>query len=111
MGQSRYNNNNVNYWRTDNNNNGRNRIHTMRLYTKNHQDGFTLIEFIVALVIASIMAAMAYSFFGSALTQSGIPILRFQKESNLHTVMENIVLDYNRMDAINLRYKWQSSHN
>jgi len=80
----------------------------MRLLMKNHQAGFTLIEYIVALVIAAIMAALVSTYFGTALTQSGVPILRFQKASNLHAVMENIVADFNRLNALNLRWKWRS---
>ena len=81
----------------------------MKLHMKNHQAGFTLIEFIVGLVIAAIMASMIYSYFGSALTQSSAPILRFQKSSDLHTVMEKIVTDSNRISNLNVRYKWRSS--
>lgn len=81
----------------------------MKTHEKNHQAGLTLIEFIVALVVASIMAAMVYTYFGSALVQSSFPIARLQQASNLHKVMENIVADYNRLNAINLRYHWQPS--
>jgi prepilin-type N-terminal cleavage/methylation domain-containing protein len=81
----------------------------MKVHMKNHQAGFTLIEFIVGLVIAAIMASMIYSYFGSALTQSSAPILRFQKASDLHTVMEKIVTDNNRINNLNERYKWRSS--
>jgi len=81
----------------------------MKLQMKNSRSGFTLIEFIVGLVIAAIMASMIYSYFGSALTQSSAPILRFQKSSDLHTVMEKIVTDSNRLSNLNVRYKWRSS--
>lgn len=78
----------------------------MKTHVRNRQAGFTLIEFIVGLVIAAIVASMVYSFFGSALTQSGVPILRLQKAFNLSKVMESIVADYNRLNALNLRYRW-----
>jgi prepilin-type N-terminal cleavage/methylation domain-containing protein len=81
----------------------------MKTHVKNHQAGFTLIEFIVALVVAGIVASMVYTYFGSALTQSSVPIERLKQVSNLHKVMENIVADHNRLNAINLRYKWQPS--
>jgi len=81
----------------------------MKTRVKNHQAGFTLIEFIVALVIAGIVAAMVYTYFGSALTQSSVPIERLKQVSNLNQVMENIVADYNRLNQINLRYKWLSN--
>ena len=81
----------------------------MKTQMRKHQAGFTLIEYIVALVIAAIVASMVYTFFGSALTQSSIPISRLKNASNLHKVMENIVADYNRLNALNLRYTWQTN--
>jgi prepilin-type N-terminal cleavage/methylation domain-containing protein len=81
----------------------------MKTHAKNHQAGFTLIEFIVGLVVAGIMAAMVYTYFGSALTQSSVPIARLQKSSKLGQVMERIVADYNRLNALNLRYQWQAN--
>jgi len=80
----------------------------MKTRAKNHQAGFTLIEFIVALVVAAIIAAMVSTYFGTALTQSSVPIERLKSASNLHQVMENIVADYNRLNALNLRYKWRT---
>ena len=81
----------------------------MKKHLKNHQAGFTLIEFIVSLVIAAILAAMISTYFGNALTQSTVPIARLQQVSKLRQVMENIVADYNRLNALNLRYRWQPS--
>lgn len=81
----------------------------MKTHAENHQAGFTLIEYIVTLVIAAIVASMVYTFFGNTLTQSSVPIARLQQTSNLHQVMENIVADYNRLNDINLRYKWLAS--
>jgi prepilin-type N-terminal cleavage/methylation domain-containing protein len=81
----------------------------MKANLRNKQAGFTLIEYIVGLVIAGIVAAMVYTFFGTALTQSGVPLLRLQKEADLAKVMENITEDYNRLNNINLRYRWQAS--
>jgi prepilin-type N-terminal cleavage/methylation domain-containing protein len=80
----------------------------MKTHEKNHQAGVTLIEFIVALVVAAIIASMVYTYFGSAFTQSSVPIARLQQVSKLQQVMENIVADYNRLNKINLRYKWRS---
>jgi len=73
------------------------------------RSGFTLIELIVTLVIAAIGAAMLYTFFGPAFTQSSVPIARLRQVSNLQQVMENIVADYNRLNALNLRYYWQAN--
>ncbi|MCX6224405.1 MAG: prepilin-type N-terminal cleavage/methylation domain-containing protein [Bacteroidia bacterium] len=81
----------------------------MKTKIKNNQTGFTLIEFIVTLVIAAITAAMVYTFMGSMVTKSSEPITRLKNASTLHLVMENIIADYNRLNALNLRYKWQAS--
>jgi len=81
----------------------------MKKQVKKHDTGLTLIEFIVALVIAAFVAAMSYAYFSSALTESSRPIERLRQVSNLHQVMENIIADYNRLNQINLRYKWRSS--
>lgn len=81
----------------------------MKTQEKNSQAGFTLIEYIIALVIAAIVAAMIYSYMGSALIRSSDPIFRLQSVSKFHQVMENIVADHSRLNALNLRYKWHAS--
>ena len=81
----------------------------MKAPINKYRSGFTLIEFIITLVIAAIGAAMLYTFFGNALTQSSIPIARLQQATNLQRVMENIVADYNHLNEINLRYIWKAS--
>ena len=83
----------------------------MKTNVKNRQVGFTLLEFIVGLVVASIMAAMLYNYLGTSFIQSSMPISRMQKILNLSEVMENIIADYNRLNAVNLRYKWMASTN
>jgi prepilin-type N-terminal cleavage/methylation domain-containing protein len=81
----------------------------MKRRVKNDQAGFTLIEYIVTLVIAAIVAAMVSTFFGKTITESVFPILNLQKGENLHRVMENIVGDYNRLHTIDLRNPWKAS--
>ena len=46
----------------------------MKIPIKTNQAGFTLIEFIVTLVIAASAAAMLYAFMGTTLTRSSEPI-------------------------------------
>jgi prepilin-type N-terminal cleavage/methylation domain-containing protein len=82
----------------------------MKIFAKDNQSGFTLIEFIVAFVVAAIVASMVYTYFGNALTQSSAPIARLRNASNLERVMENIITDYDRLNKINLRYKWRHTH-
>ncbi len=59
--------------------------------------GFTLIEVIVTLVISSILGAMLVQFMGTNLTGSIKPVLRTQDTLALQQVMENIVIDYNKL--------------
>jgi prepilin-type N-terminal cleavage/methylation domain-containing protein len=80
----------------------------MKTHRKKNQRGFTLLEFIVALVVASIVASMVYTYFGGALTQSSVPIARLQQVSKLQQVMENIVAEYERLNQVNMRFKWRS---
>jgi prepilin-type N-terminal cleavage/methylation domain-containing protein len=56
--------------------------------------GFTLIEIIITLVIASILAVMLYSYFGTAITHSGDPLIRLNSAMNIQSVMENITSNY-----------------
>jgi prepilin-type N-terminal cleavage/methylation domain-containing protein len=81
----------------------------MKTNTKNSQAGFTLIEFTVTFVIAAIMASMFYTFFRTTITQSSEPIFRLKNASNLQKVMENIIADYERLNRINLRFKWRAN--
>ena len=65
-------------------------------FTKHRQGGFTLIEIIGVLVIAAILGAMMYQYFGTSLTQSSVPIHRLKKAFTLQMIMENITADYRR---------------
>lgn len=58
------------------------------------QNGFTLIEVIITIVIVAILATMSYTYFGKSITQSGVPVIRLQQAMQLQTVMENITADY-----------------
>lgn len=82
----------------------------MKTHMRNRESGFTLIEYIVGLVVVSIIAAMIYNIMGTSLTKSGSPMQNLQKASDLLKVMENIIADYNRLNEINMRYKWRSSN-
>ncbi|QTA92013.1 PulJ/GspJ family protein [Desulfonema magnum] len=58
------------------------------------QRGFTLLEFITTLIVASVLGSMMYSFFASSVIHSTIPLVTLKKTLALHTVMENIMADY-----------------
>jgi prepilin-type N-terminal cleavage/methylation domain-containing protein len=81
----------------------------MKTLLKKSQGGFTLIEVIAALVIGAIVTAMVYDYFSAALTGSAEPIKRLQEANNLQGVMEKIIADYNRLNTLNLRYKWKTA--
>jgi prepilin-type N-terminal cleavage/methylation domain-containing protein len=56
--------------------------------------GFTLIEVIVSLIVASILGVMLVSFMGSNVMQSGNPVLFAQNGAYLNQIMENMGADY-----------------
>ena len=70
---------------------------------RNSQMGFTLLEIILTLIIASILGSLVYTYFGSAFTESGTPITRLKSAFELHKAMENITADYNNHTP------WQAS--
>ncbi len=82
----------------------------MKKLAGKNEGGFTLIEVIAALVIGAITAAMVYSYFNTSLSGSVEPIQRLQQANNLQLVMENIIADYNRLNEVNIRYKWRSAN-
>jgi len=60
--------------------------------------GFTLIEIIVTLILASILGTMLVTFMGSTLTGSVQPLLRVQQANTAGHVMENIITDYTKLN-------------
>ena len=60
---------------------------------KKNDEGFTLLEIIIAITMVAIAAAMMVPFFGKALTQSPLPLANLQKATSLQAVMENIISD------------------
>jgi prepilin-type N-terminal cleavage/methylation domain-containing protein len=58
------------------------------------KNGFTLIEIIITLVIASIFGVVIFQYLGSSLTRSSDPIFRLKKSLTLQQVAENITADY-----------------
>jgi len=73
----------------------------MKIKWKTSQ-GFTLIEIIITLVIASILGVVIFQYLGSSLTRSSDPIFRLKKSLNLQQVAENITVDYRRNFSTNL---------
>ncbi len=66
-------------------------------FSKQREKGFTLIEIIVTLTIAAILATFLVSFMGTAVTKSGEPVVRTKQLYELQQVMENIKATYYTM--------------
>jgi prepilin-type N-terminal cleavage/methylation domain-containing protein len=61
--------------------------------------GFTLIEIIVSLVVASILGVILVSFMASNVMQSANPVLLSQNGAYLNQIMENMGADYKYLMA------------
>lgn len=58
------------------------------------QNGFTLLELIVTLIMMSILGTFLVQLGGNALTNSGNNITTVRNEANAEELMEKIVADY-----------------
>jgi len=67
--------------------------------TKLKSSGFTLVEVIITLVIATIVGAMMFSVLGTSMTKSSEPIFLQQKSFALQQVMENLITAYEKYYA------------
>jgi len=67
------------------------------LFSKQREKGFTLLEIIITLTIAAILATFLVSFMGTALTKSGEPVARTKQLYELQQVMENVKATYMTM--------------
>jgi hypothetical protein len=65
-------------------------------FIQRSQTGIALLEIILALVIAAIMAAVFLTYMGTQLTQSGNPINISRDEGLAEMWMERIISDYVR---------------
>ena len=66
----------------------------MRQDNAHRRSGFTLIEIIVTIVMAAVLAALMVQFVSTAMTRSGDPVSAVRVEAETGTVMEGIVSDY-----------------
>lgn len=67
----------------------------MKLSGRQNDKGFTLIETIIVIVVAAILAAMMFTYSSTSLTKSAQPLNQAKKAFALQKVMENIFTDYN----------------
>lgn len=56
-----------------------------------------MLELIITITIAAILAAMLVSFFGTTITSSVFPVLRVKEQYTLNQVFENINSDYRKL--------------
>jgi prepilin-type N-terminal cleavage/methylation domain-containing protein len=64
----------------------------MKLNKRN--GGFTLIEVIVALVVAGILGTLLISFLSTGVTKSSLPVFWVKTQYELSEVMDKITADY-----------------
>ena len=71
-----------------------------------HPSGFTLLEAIVTLTVASLLGSMLFSYFAAA-NRAVLPAESFQKSLHLQRVMENITSDYYAVVGRESFSKWE----
>ena len=59
--------------------------------------GFTLLEILVTLIVASILGAMLIQFLGSGMTRSTQPVIMAQSSLTLNQTMERMQADYQKL--------------
>jgi len=74
----------------------------MKLSGQQNDKGFTLIESIITIVAAAILATMVFTYSQTSLTKSAQPLNQSKKAMALQKVMENIFADYNLNYTANL---------
>ena len=57
-------------------------------------NGFTLLEVIITLLVASILGTTIYTFLGTSVTKSGIPVNLIKEDFEFVSVLEKITNDY-----------------
>jgi len=62
------------------------------LLTKNQ--GFTLLEVVITLIVGSILGAILVQFMGTSMKNSFAPVIMVQDGSGVHEIMEKMNSDY-----------------
>ena len=63
------------------------------------QEGFTLLEVIVTIVIAAVMGVFLIQFMGTAMLRSGEAVVRVQDVSTLRHIVDSMTSDYKYLAA------------
>ena len=59
-----------------------------------NENGFTLLEVIITLIVASILGSIAYQFMGTSVVRSALPVNRVKDQFMLNGIMEKMTADY-----------------
>ena len=62
------------------------------LFTKNQ--GFTLLEVVITLIVGSILGAILVQFMGTSMKNSFEPVIMVQSGTGVHEIMERMNADY-----------------
>jgi len=65
------------------------------------QKGFTLVEIIITILIASILGLIFLQFMGTSMTGSVEPVIRIRDAFTVKQVMEKMTADYKKLMAEN----------
>ena len=67
------------------------------LWNHKKENGFTLLEVIITIIVAAILGSMLIPLMGTALKHSADPVNDVKDEFQLNKVMENITADYKNL--------------
>jgi prepilin-type N-terminal cleavage/methylation domain-containing protein len=62
-----------------------------------NQKGFTLVEILVTIMFAAILAAVLFQFLGSSMTQSATPIALAKEGYSLNRILEKITAHHKKL--------------
>ena len=66
--------------------------------------GFSLIEVIAIIIVASVASTMIYTYFGSFITESSTPVHRLNSAMELKQTAELIMENYHQNTSANLNF-------
>jgi len=65
-----------------------------------NENGFTLLEVIITLIVASILGSIAYQFMGTSVVKSALPVNRVKDQFMLNGMIEEMTADYRNFVVI-----------
>ena len=65
-----------------------------------NENGFTLIELIITIIVASILGSIAYQFIGTNIVKSALPVNRVKDQFELTGMIELMAADYRNFVVI-----------